>query len=386
VTDREDIGVLLAHFGEEDIPGRSVVGPIHQTSLSTFERTEDLVMALSQPEISPPFHYSRFANPTVEVAEKKIAALEGAELCKLTSGGISAIAYAILGSVRQGGHIIMDETAYGPTRQLAGDWLGRFGVTHTLVDGRDPENFRRALRPETQLIHLESPGSLLFRQQDVAAVSAIAHEHGAIVTIDSTYATPLRMRPLELGADIVLHSASKYMAGHSDITAGAICGPRRLLDPIIRSEMNLLGGLLHPFSGWLLTRGLRTLPMRLERSTATAQALAEWLEGRPEVRRVHHLGLASDPQAELFRRQMKGAAGLFSFEPVSQDRARIFAFCDSLRLFQRGISWGGHESLVVPSFVTTSDRPEGRWVVRLYCGIEESEALQEDLGAGLPLI
>jgi cystathionine beta-lyase/cystathionine gamma-synthase len=257
-------------------------------------------------------------------------------------------------------------------------------VEHTLVDGRDPESFRRALRPETALIHLESPGSMLFRQQDVAAVAAIAHDHGALVTIDNSYATPLNMRPLELGADLVIHSASKYLGGHSDLTAGAICGPRRLLDPIIRNELNLLSGLLHPFSGWLLTRGLRTLPMRLERCAASAQALAEWLEDRPETRQVHHAGLTTDPQRELFLRQMKGASGLFSFEPVSQDRAQIFAFCDSLRIFQRGISWGGHESLAVPSFVQTSDRPAGRWVVRLNCGFEDPGALRADLEQALP--
>ncbi|AIE88092.1 trans-sulfuration enzyme family protein [Fimbriimonas ginsengisoli] len=385
-SDEMGLGTLLSHLGEEEKVKGAVVSPIFQNSLFLFDTCDDLHKALTTDLEGPPFHYSRISNPSVAIAEKKIAALEGAEACKLCGTGQGAIALAILSVVAAGAHVIAPDTCYGPVRSMLSEMLQRFGVSYTFVDGRDPVDFIDAIRPETTLIYLESPSSLLFRLQDVDAITKVARERGITTIIDNTYNTPIHYNPIKHGVDIVCHSASKYLGGHSDLTAGALCTTRERMNGIVRHELNYIGSILHPFTAWLLTRGLRTLPLRLKRHESTGNIVARWLETRPEIDRVHHISLDSFPQRELFLKSFSGSGGLFSFEPKVQDPIKIKAFCDSLSLFGRGVSWGGFESLVVPLPITASGVPDGRWFIRLFCGLEEPGDLVSDLERAMHLL
>jgi len=379
-------GTLLGHFGEDEKIKGAVVPPIFQNSLFLFDTCDELHHTLSENLEGPPYHYSRISNPTVELAERKIAALEGVEACKLIGTGMGAITLAILSSVAAGAHIVAVDTLYGPIKGLLNDVLVRFGVIHTLVDGRDTQELLDVIRPETTLVYLESPSSLLFRLQDIDAITRVTREKGITTAFDNTYNTPLHFNPVKHGIDIVCHSATKYLGGHSDLTAGAICSDRTRMDRIVRHELNYVGSILHPFPAWLLTRGLRTLPLRIDRHESTANTVAAWIEGRPEVERVHHISLDSYPQRDLYRSMLGRSSGLFSFEPKVQEGERVKAFCDRLRIFGRGVSWGGFESLVVPLPVHALGMSEPRWVVRLNCGLEEPEDLIRDLQQAICLL
>jgi cystathionine beta-lyase len=373
---------LLAHLGEEEHSKGAVIPPIYQNSLFVFETTEGLLGALEGSPLAKPDHYSRLTNPTMDVVEKKIAALEGAEACKVVGSGMAAMSNAVMSTVREGSHVVLPDTTYGPVRKLVDQYLPKFGVTHTYVHGGDIDEIVNATRPETSLIYLESPTSALFRLQDVPAVAEFARSKGISTVIDNTYATPLFMRPIDMGIDIVCHSATKYMGGHSDITAGTISTTHERMEQMMRFEVGLFGNALHPMSAWLLNRGLRTMPLRLTRHEQTANEIAAWVETRPEVDVVHHVSLPSFRQRDLFLKTMKGSTGLFSFELKSADRATICRFCDALQVFQRGISWGGHESLVVPIHVKPADYDQPKWAIRLYCGLESVDMLKADLERG----
>ncbi len=226
---------------------------------------------------------------------------------------------------------------------------------------------------------MESPCSLIFRLQDIRTIAAACKAKGVTTIIDNTYSTPLYQNPIEMGVDIVVHSASKYMSGHSDVIAGAICSTEKKMDRILKKEIALLGSILAPFPAWLITRGLRTLKLRLKAHEIAGNAMAEWMEDQPWVDRVNHVGLRTFPQRELFIHQMKGTGGLFSFEPKNQTQAACDKFVDSLKLFQLGLSWGGFESLVVQSTVNPLHYKESRRVIRLFIGLEDVEDLMADL-------
>ncbi|HSI71992.1 MAG TPA: PLP-dependent aspartate aminotransferase family protein [Fimbriimonas sp.] len=377
------LNTMLAHYGEEEKLKGAVTPPIFQNSLFVFPTMEELLEAMYDTPAGPPHHYSRVGNPTTALAEKKIAKLEGAEACKLFGTGMGAISAAVISCVKAGSHVIAADTCYGPVRDFVSKYLDRFGVTYTWVDGRCPEEFFDAIRPETSLIYLESPSSLVFRLQDIEAVAKFARQKGIATIMDNTYNTPLHMQPLSVGVDMVVHSGTKYFGGHSDITAGAVATSNERANKMIRGEIAYFGAILHPFSAWLLNRGLRTLPLRLKRHEETANTIAAWLDDRPEIDVVHHLGLPSYPQRDLMRKMMTGTGGLFSFEPKVQDEAKVMAFANSLKLFQRGISWGGHESLVVALKCQPLGYTEERWIVRLFCGLEDAPDLIRDLDQAL---
>jgi cystathionine beta-lyase len=370
-------GTLLSHFAEDVKIGGAVVPPLFQNSLFLFDRTEDLLDALSGHQEDGRYIYSRSGNPTVEVIERKLAALEGTDACKFTGGGISAITLALSNELESGAHVVMVDTAYSPARSYLG-FMARFGVSNTLVEGSSVEEVLDAVRPETRVIYLESPSSMLFRMQDVPVIAKAARHKGIVTMFDNTYNTPLYMNPASFGIDVVLHSASKYLGGHSDLNGGAICTDSARMARIAKGELSYYAGLMHPFTAWLVLRGMRTLKVRIQQHERTANEIASWLEQRPEVDRVHHVSLSSYPQRDLYRKLLRGSTGLFSFEPKVQDRDRIMGFCDALRLFGRGISWGGFESLVVPVQVR-SESDEKRWLIRLFCGLEEVADLRKDL-------
>ncbi|HQU18135.1 MAG TPA: PLP-dependent aspartate aminotransferase family protein [Fimbriimonadaceae bacterium] len=384
----ESLGIdtVLQHYAEEGQPFGAVVPPIYQSSLFSFEDIDDFAAALSESPPGPPFFYSRIGNPTVDIVERKIAKLEGAEACKLIGTGMGAITMAIFSVVKSGSHCVVVDTCYKPVRQLFETMLARLGVTATFVDGRCPETVFEAVRPETDLIYLESQSSILFRLQSIEAITAFARQRGIVTVIDNTYSTPLYQSPLAMGVDILVHSATKYLAGHSDVTAGAICTSAERVAGMLKEEVNFLGSAIGPFPAWLVLRGLRPLSLRLPRHESTANSLVGWLQDHPRVKGVNHTSLADFEQRELFLKQMKGSAGLFSFELKDGSEAAVRSFVRALRLFKLGVSWGGFESLVVPVLMHPLDWPEPRWVIRLYCGLESPDDLIRDLARGLEAV
>lgn len=370
------IGTRLVHLGEEQTIEGAVVQPIFQNSLFLFDTVEGLFDAMSHNPGSAPHSYSKSSNPTLNLAEQKIANLEGADACKLVGCGASALSIPIIANTSAGSHVVLPDTAYFPVRHLLTDMLARFGVTHTLVDGRRKEDFLDAIRPETSLIYMEAPSSIMMRMQDVDGVTAEARQRGITTMFDNTYNTPIHFNPMKHGVDIVCHSVSKYMGGHSDLIAGAICTDAKRMDSLVRSEINAFGSAA-PFVAWLVVRGLRTLPLRIKRHEATANAIAAWLEARPEVARVHHLGLPSYPQRELVQKLFSGTGGLFSLELEDQSLDTANRFVNALRFFGKGVSWGGHESLALSMPVKTIDG--NRVAIRLFTGLEDPKDLQNDL-------
>lgn len=371
-------GTFLSHFGEDWRTRGEVVPPIYQNSLFVFEKTEDLAHSLLAHEPEN-FHYSRVSNPTLHQLETAVARLEGCERAKAYSSGIAAIFAVVAAFTQQGSHVVMPDTAYYPSRLTLDPFFSRFGVTHTLVDGRSVESIAEAITPETSLIYLESPSSFLMRLQDLEAVAQLAKEHGIVTVCDNTYATPLFQQPAKFGIDLVVHSASKYLGGHSDLTAGIVCGSNEHLQKMISADLLVLGSALAPFPAWLVMRGMRSLKVRMQHAQQVGDRIARWLQQRPEVRTVHHPSLPEHPQHELFLRQMSGTSSLVSFTPKRQDQEGAFAFCDQLRLFGRGVSWGGHESLAIPLQLDCSGLDEPTWVIRLSLGLEDPEDLEGDL-------
>lgn len=371
---------ILQHFAEEEHLHGAVVPPIFQTSLfvqpdcGTFSKAFHI-----EAEDKEHYVYSRMGNPTVNIAERKIAALEGTDRCKLFGSGMAAISAAVLGCVEAGDHVVCVDTAYGPTKQLFCEYLPKFGVKTDFVVGNDPQEIFDAVRPNTKVIYLESPSSILFRAQDLEVVCEFARERGIATIHDNSYASPLFQQPARFGVDLVVHSATKYLGGHSDLIAGAVCGSKAMIDRICRGELPLLGGALAPFPAWLLLRGMRTLGVRVRQHQVVGNELCAYLKGRVEVDQVLHAGDPDHPQRALFEKQMTGTTGLLSFIPKFQEREQVFRFVDSLRLFQRGVSWGGFESLVVALHFSTLDWPEPRWVVRIHGGLEAIGDMIADL-------
>lgn len=378
------VATRLVHDDAHSRPQGAVVPPIFQNSTFIFDRAEDLLHQMMRDPAGEPFHYSRLGNPTVRAAERKIADLEGTEDCRLLGSGMAAITAAVMSCIEAGSHVVTVESVYPPVRYLLSDYLTRFGVTVTFVPGHDADDLLTAIRPQTSLVFLEAPSSFVFRMQDVARIAAVCRERGIATILDNTYNTPLHLRPAALGVDLTVESATKYMGGHSDLTAGSVAGTAERLERLVRREINFLGSILHPQAASLLLRGLRTLPLRLKRHEATGNEVASWLETRPEVARVSHVGLPSHPDRALIESTLKGSGGLFSFEPANGERAAVMAFCDALQLFAKGISWGGHESLCVPLHVRPSADKEPRWIVRLFCGLEEPADLIADIARALP--
>lgn len=370
---------LLQHLGEEDKPHGAVVPPLYQNSLFVFPDYDTFAAAQTNTPAGPPFHYSRLGNPTLDVVEKKLAMLEGTEAAKVFGGGMAAISVAIISHLEAGAHMIVVDTCYTPVRQMCNEFLPRFGVSVTYVDGRTPERVFEAVRPETKLIYLETPSSFVFRVQDLQAIASFARKRGIATICDNTYATPLFQNPAKLGIHMVVHSATKYLSGHSDITAGVLCTSRKIMDRLIRQEVNLFSSLLSPFGAWLLLRGLRTLPLRIKAHQEAGNRMAGFLREQPEVEQVYHVGLADHPQRELIERQMCGSAGLLSFQPRNQDPEYIKRFVNSLELFGIGVSWGGFESLVVPLQVCPIDWQEPKYLVRFSIGLENVEDLMADV-------
>ena len=378
----DDLSFILNHLGEDREHGyNAVVPPIVQSGNFTYATVADMRRTV-QHEFERPL-YTRGFNPTVAMVRKKIAALEHAEDALMFSSGSAAIAAAVLSFVKAGDHIICVHKPYSWTKKLLVELLTRFGVEHTFVDGTDAENFRKAIRPNTTFIITESPNSLTFELQDLAAVAAIAKEHGITTLCDNSYSSPLFQNPIDLGIDLVAHSATKYLNGHSDVVAGVLAGSAVHMRQVMSRELMTLGAAPSPHDAWLLMRGLRTLELRVNRSADSAELVARFLEAHPKVERVHWPGLESHPQHALARKQMKRVAGLMTIELEAPDEAAVERFCDNLPSFLMAVSWGGYESLQWP--VCALKGPNGYYtdlpftMVRLYVGLEDPQLLIRDL-------
>lgn len=372
------LSAILNHLGEDRSQyRRAVTPPIYQTSNFAFESVA-VMRAAGKNEFGEAF-YTRGNNPSVEILRRKLAALEGTEDALVLSSGAAAMAAAILGSVRSGEHVICVQKPYSWTRVLVRDWLPRLGIAFDFVDGSSTAAIAAAIRPQTRLLVLESPNSLTFETQDLAAVAAMAREHGIRTLCDNSYCSPLLQRPAELGIDLVAHSATKYLNGHSDVVAGVLCGSQALIKELFRGPYMTFGAIPAPFEAWLMLRGLRTLDLRLRRSCDSARQVLAFLRAHPRVRRVWY------PPEPL-------GSGLLSFELDAHEGAEIEHFCDRLNCFLLAVSWGGHESLVWPLVAVLPDGnaqanrtglPLG--LIRLSIGLEDPAELIADLEQALAL-
>lgn len=384
-SDRVD--TIATHAGDDPVSFLGAAAPaIVETSTFLFESYEALEEAFARPETH--CLYTRGNNPTVLVAEEKIAALEGAEACRLFASGMAAISSAILSSVKAGDHIVSIKTVYGPAYNFMANYLPRFGVETSFIDGTDVAEFEAAIRPNTRLFYLESPSSFVYKLQDLRAVAVLARQHGITTVIDNSYATMLVQRPLDMGIDLSVYSVTKHLNGHSDVVAGAVVGSRELVRRITSQEHQLLGGIIGPFEAWLVARGLRTLPARMRQHQASATQVVEYLLKHPRVKQVYYPTHPSHPQYELACRQMKGGGSLLSFELDTRDLAAIKRFTNSVHYFGLGVSWGGHESLAfLPLIAQSREVPPEKWqspgLVRLHVGLEDPQDLIQDLEQAL---
>lgn len=377
------LSYIINHLGEDRSEYRNAVSPpIYQTSNFAMPNMATMREMLSD-ELKNSF-YTRGNNPTVEILRKKIAALEGADDALLLGSGAAAMAIAVLSCVRAGQKIVCVQKPYSWTRTLLTQLLPRFDVQCEFVDGTDVANFAAAICPKTVLLVLESPNSMTYELQDLAAVAQLAKAHGLRTIVDNSYASPLFQQPLSLGIDLVVHSATKYLNGHSDVLAGAICGNSALIREIFQGPFMTIGPLLSPHDAWLMLRGLRTLPVRLRQIGASAETLVQHLRGHPKVRKVYFVHSEEFPQAELARRQMQRFGGLITLELNTDDIQAVDRFVNALNAFLIAASWGGYESLIMPvaGFVNpakpNANGPNFR-LVRLSIGLEPAQELLADL-------
>jgi cystathionine beta-lyase/cystathionine gamma-synthase len=321
----------------------AVAPPIYQTATFRADSAEDFGARAASPR--HPEFYTRFGNPNRAQVESVLADVEGAETALVTASGMAAVSTAVLTFVEQGAHIIAQNNHYGGTVTLLRDFLPKFGVTFTQVDQTDVAAFQSAMQPNTKLIIVESPSNPVMKITDLRAVASLAKQHGVLTIADNTFATPVNQRPLELGIDLVFHSATKYFGGHSDLIAGVVMGSSTLVEKVWNTSV-ILGGGLAPFDAWLLLRGVRTLSLRVRQQNENALVLARFLETHRAVKVVHYPGLSSHPQRELASRQMTGFGGMLSFE-LKDGYEAASRFLKNVRLASNAASLGGVETLVV---------------------------------------
>jgi cystathionine beta-lyase/cystathionine gamma-synthase len=378
-----DLSYIINEYAEgRDNYFNAVAPPIIQTSNFAF-KTVDALRKSFEDEYST-YLYSRGLNPTVDMLRKKLAALDGAEDCLVFNSGAAAIFASVLANVKSGSHIISVKNPYTWAKKLFEVILPRFGVTHTYVDGTNTQNFANAITPNTAIIYLESPNSFTYELQDLQAIATLAKQRNIITIIDNSYCTPIYQKPIALGIDLALQSATKYISGHSDVVAGVLSGSKAMIEGIFNSEYNTVGSGIQPFNAWLLLRGLRTLPMRLERISNTTKKVIAYLEQHPLVEEVLFPLSPNFPQYELAKQQMTGACGLLTFTIKANNVQQIETFCESLQHILMAVSWGGYESLIIPKCAglpqaSFNAADKSHRMLRLYVGLEDADYLIKDL-------
>jgi O-succinylhomoserine sulfhydrylase len=335
--------------------------------------------------------YTRYTNPTVAMLQERLAALEGAESCVATASGMSAILTTAMTHLRSGDHVVCSNAVFGATIQLFNNVLSRFGVETTYVSPTRPEEWQRAVRGNTRMFFLETPSNPLTEVSDIAALSTIAKKAGALLAVDNVFCTPALQRPLGLGADLVIHSATKYLDGQGRVIAGAVAGPKALVGDPMTAFLRTAGPTLSPFNAWVVLKGLETLELRMLAQSAAALEVARWLETRKEVNKVFYPGLSSHPQYELAKRQQRAAGAVLSFE-VKGGRAAAWRVIDSTRLVSVTANLGDVKTTIVHPASTTHGRisPEARaaagiteGLIRVAVGLEAVSDLTADLQRGL---
>lgn len=334
--------------------------------------------------------YARFSNPTVTAMQTRLAALEGAEACVATASGMSAILSLVMAMLQAGDHIVASRGLFGATQQLLGTIMAKFGIETTFVPATDLNAYRDAVRPRTKLFFIETPSNPLTEVVDIAAVAAIAHEAGALLAVDNCFCTPALQRPLELGADVVVHSATKYLDGQGRVLGGAVAGARAVTDEVYKF-LRTAGPSLSPFNAWVILKGMETLRVRMEAQSANALELASWLERQPGIARVYYPGLPSHPQHELAMRQQKSGGAILAFD-VEGGRDAAWKVVDSTRMMSITANLGDTKTTITHPATTTHGRVSaearaaagiGDGLLRIAVGLEAVEDMKADLARGL---
>ncbi len=380
-----DLSYILNQLGEERSEYYNAVSPpVVQTSNFSFSTVAEMREAFTDEQKYR--LYTRGNNPTTEMLSKKIAALEGTEDCLVVSSGAAAISVSVISQLKAGDHVVCINHAYSWAHKLFTQILPRFNITTTFIDGSKPENFISAVQPNTKLFYLESPTSMYMELQDFEAVCAIAKANNIKTIADNSYCSPLGQQPAKYGVDLVIHSATKYLNGHSDVVAGVICGSAEIIRKIYLSEFLNFGAISSPWNSWLMLRALRTLPLRIKQSSESGQKIVEYLSSHPKVEKIYYPHLPSSEQYDLAKKQMSIPMGMFSVEFKNKDVQAIEKFCESLKYFLMAVSWGGHESLIIPAcaFGSQSELPVN--FIRFYIGLEETSVLLNDITLALEVL
>lgn len=385
-----ELSQIINELGEDrEFYFNAVAPPIMQTSNFSFKKVADLTKAFED-EMGG-YLYSRGLNPTVDILRKKLAALDGAEDCLVFNNGAAAIFAGIFANIKSGDHIVSVAKPYTWVQKMFDVILPRFNVTVTYIDGTHIENWINATKNNTSFYYLESPNSWDFALQPIREVAAFARSKGIVTLIDNSYCTPLYQQPIAMGIDMSMQTATKYIGGHSDTLGGVLSGTHAMMEKIFNSEYLNIGSGIQPFNAWLMIRGLRTLPARIERITKTTAEVVAFMKQHPKVESILFPLDESFPQYALAKEQMKGACGLFTFTLKSDKRDDIVLFCESLQHFMMAVSWGGHESLVIPKCagIPVKDfdpsNKEHKYI-RVYTGLEDADYLIKDLEVALEKI
>jgi O-succinylhomoserine sulfhydrylase len=375
-------GTLRSQFGETSEALFLTQGYVYDSSLTAERRFKNE---------EPGYQYSRFSNPTVTMFEQRMAALEGAEAARATATGMAAVTTAVMGQLRAGDHVVASKALFGSCRYVVEEHCNRYGIASTLVDGTDLAQWKNAVRPNTKTFFLESPTNPTLEVLDIKAIAEIAHAAGATLVVDNVFATPMYQRPLELGADCVVYSATKHIDGQGRCLGGVILGSEKFIQDNIHQLIRQTGPSLSPFNAWVLLKGLETLPVRVQRQTDTAATVAAALAEHPKVSRLIYPGRPDHPQAAVVRQQMQAGSTLVAFE-VKGEKAGAFRFQDALKLVKISNNLGDAKSLITHPATTTHQRltPAARaelgisdGLVRLSCGLEHPDDIVEDLVTAL---
>jgi O-succinylhomoserine sulfhydrylase len=388
-TQPYDIETLGVRAGVHRTPFGEHAEALFLTSSFVFENAAQAAARFAGEEEG--FVYSRYTNPTVQAFEERLAALEGAECAVATSSGMAAILGCVMGLMKAGEHIVVSRSVFGATMQLFNNLLARFGIETTYVSPTDPDEWAAAVRPHTRLFFAETPSNPVMEIVDIGALGEIARRSGVKLVVDNCFCSPAIQRPIDLGADIVIHSATKYLDGQGRVMGGAVLGERAVVKAPLTTFLRNAGATLSPFNAWVVLKGLETLKIRMDAQSATAAALANWLEAHPRVRRVHYPGLASHPQHALAMRQQRTGGAIVSFE-VDGGREAAWKVVDATRMISITANLGDTKTTITHPASTTHGRlnPEvraasgiGEALLRVSVGLESVGDLQHDLARGL---
>lgn len=386
-----DLDTLAVRAGIQRSQFNEHAEALYLTSSFVFDNAAQAAARFSGEEAG--FVYGRFSNPTVSMLQERLAALEGGEACIATASGMAAILSTVMALMKAGEHIVASQSIFGATQQLFGGILSKFGVDTTFVASTEPAAFRAALRPQTKLVFIETPSNPLTEVFDIAALAEVAHAGGALLAVDNCFCSPALQRPLDLGADLVIHSATKYLDGQGRVLGGAVVGRKALTEEVFKF-LRTAGPSISPFNAWVILKGLETLRIRMEAQSAAALELARWLEQQPQVARVYYPGLPSHPQHALAMRQQKAGGAIVSFE-VKGGREQAWKVVDATRLISITANLGDTKSTITHPASTTHGRISAsaraaagiqESLLRVAVGLESVEDLQADLARGLALI